>query len=207
MIDRKEENTAVLVVDVQGDFTRLMNGSLAVEGTDQAYLDHVTAETRRLKSLGFPVFATQDWHPADHISFVTMHRGHAPFDVIDLNGTDQILWPPHCVQNTPNAVVLVDNSLFEAIVKKGMDPRYDSYSGFFDDGGHDTGLDALLKTHGITDLIMFGLTTDYCARATAMDARFLGYGVRLIQNLCRGVAPDTTQTALKKMAEAGVMIL
>jgi nicotinamidase/pyrazinamidase len=94
MIDRKEENTAVLVVDVQGDFTQLMNGSLAVEGTDQAYLDQVTAETRRLKSLGFPVFATQDWHPADHISFVTMHKGHVPFDVIDLNGTDQILSSP-----------------------------------------------------------------------------------------------------------------
>jgi nicotinamidase/pyrazinamidase len=207
MIDRKEENTAVLVVDVQGDFTQLMNGSLAVEGTDQAYLDQVTAETRRLKSLGFPVFATQDWHPAGHISFVTRHEGHAPFDVIDLNGTDQILWPPHCVQNTPNAEVLVDNGLFEAIVKKGMDPRYDSYSGFFDDGGHDTGLDALLKTHDIKDLIMFGLTTDYCARATAMDARSLGYGVRLIRNLCRGVAPDTTRTALETMAEAGVVIV
>ncbi|MGM0393834.1 MAG: bifunctional nicotinamidase/pyrazinamidase [Thermodesulfobacteriota bacterium] len=207
MIDRKEENTAVLVVDVQGDFTRLMNGSLAVEGTDQAYLDQVTAETRRLKSLGFPAFATQDWHPADHISFVTRHEGHKPFDIIDLDGRDQILWPPHCIQNTLNAQVLVDNRLFEAIVKKGMDPGYDSYSGFFDDGGHDTGLDALLKTHGITDLIMFGLTTDYCARATAMDARSLGYGVRLIKDLCRGVAPDTTQTALEKMAEAGVVIV
>ncbi len=207
MIDRKEDNTAVLVVDVQGDFTQLMNGSLAVEGTDQAYLNQVTAETRRLKSLGFPVFATQDWHPADHISFVTMHQGHAPFDVIDLNGTDQILWPPHCIQNTPNAEVLVDNDLFEAIVKKGMDPQYDSYSGFFDDGAHDTGLDALLKKQGIKHLILFGLTTDFCAKATAMDARSLGYGVKLIQNLCRGVAPDTTRTAMETMAEAGVVLL
>ena len=206
MIDKKEENTAVLVVDVQGDFTRLMNGSLAVEGTDQAYLDQVSAETRRLKSLGFPAFATQDWHPADHISFVTRHEGHTPFDIIDLDGREQILWPPHCIQNTPNAKVLVDNRLFEAIVKKGMDPGYDSYSGFFDDDVNDTGLDALLKTHGITDLIVFGLTTDYCARATALDARSLGYGVRLIKDLCRGVAPDTTQAALEKMAEAGVVM-
>ncbi|WP_245569315.1 isochorismatase family protein [Desulfotignum balticum] len=103
--------------------------------------------------------------------------------------------------------MLVDNGLLEAIVKKGMDPRYDSYSGFFDDGNHDTGLDALLKTHGITDLIMFGLTTDYCARATAMDARSLGYGVRLIRNLCRGVAPDTTGTAIEKMADVGVVMV
>ncbi len=100
MIDRKEENTAVLVVDVQGDFTQLMNGSLAVEGTDQAYLDQVTAETRRLKSLGFPVFATQDWHPAGHISFVTRHEGHAPFDVIrpEWHGSDPVapaLCPEH----------------------------------------------------------------------------------------------------------------
>ncbi len=206
MIDRKEDHTAVLVVDVQGDFTQLRQGSLAVEGTGQDYLDQVTAETRRLKSLGFPVFATQDWHPADHISFVTRHEGHASFDVIDLNGTDQILWPPHCVQDTPNAQVLVDNDLFEAIVKKGMDPRYDSYSGFFDDGGHDTGLDVVFNPGNIGSHPV-RLTTDYCARATAMDARSLGYGVRLIRNLCRGVSPDTTRTALETMAEAGVEIL
>ena len=88
-----------------------------------------------------------------------------------------------------------------------MDPRYDSYSGFFDDGGHDTGLDGVLKTHAIKNLIIYGLTTDYCARATAMDARSLGYKVTLITGLCRGVAPDTTKTALEKMAAAGVVLL
>lgn len=206
MIDRKQDDTAVVVVDVQGDFTQLKQGTLAVDGTDQAYLDAVTAETRRLKALGFPVFATQDWHPPGHISFFTNHEGRSAFEVIDLDGREQILWPPHCVQNTPNANLLVDDSLFDAVVKKGMDPRYDSYSGFFDDGGHDTGLETVLRKQGIKHLILFGLTLDYCARATALDARSLGFEVTLIQHLCRGVALDTTRTALEKMRAAGVAV-
>jgi len=60
----------------------------------------VVAETSRLKGLGSPIIATQDWHPADHISFFTNHEGKAAFETIDLGGREQILWPSHCVQNT-----------------------------------------------------------------------------------------------------------
>lgn len=206
MIDKKIENTAVIVVDVQGDFTFLKQGSLAVEGTDQGYLDQVAVEVRRLKKLGFPIIATQDWHPNDHISFFTNHDGKSAFDTMEINDTTQVLWPSHCVQGTENADILVDNSLFDAIVKKGMNPAYDSYSGFFDDGDHSTGLGEMLREQGVDQLIIFGLTTDYCARATALDAVTLGFEVVLIKDLCRGVAKETTQAALKEMAAARVDI-
>jgi len=128
----------VIVVDVQGDFTKFKNGSLAVEGTDEVYLKTVEENTKKLKEAGFLIYATQDWHPKNHASFFTNHKGKKAFDMIKLHGKDQVLWPPHCVQRTPGAEVLLDKKLFKAIVKKGMDPQYDSYSGFQDDGGKKT---------------------------------------------------------------------
>lgn len=206
MSEKRENRTAVIVVDVQGDFTQLKQGSLAVEGTDQAYIDAVEAETRRYKSQGLPVFATQDWHPADHISFFTNHEGKSAFDTLDLGDREQILWPPHCVQDSENARILLEGSLFDVVVRKGITTEYDSYSGFFDDGGHSTGLETLLRKQGVGHLIIYGLTTDYCARFTALDARSLGFAVELIPSLCRGVAEGTTRAALEEMAAAGVVM-
>ena len=207
MIDRFEENTAVIVVDIQGDFTVDRNGSLAVEGTDKSYLTLVDSETRRFKTLGLPIFATQDWHPANHMSFFSNHDNKTPYEAIEVDGRVQVLWPPHCVQGTENAELLISEGLFEAVVKKGMDPDYDSYSGFFDDGGKATGLEGLLKAKEIQKLIIFGLTTDYCAKFTALDARQLGFEVTLVRDLCRGVAEETTRAALEEMAAAGVSII
>ncbi len=160
----------VIVVDVQGDFTKFKNGSLAVEGTDEAYVKAVGENTKKLKTAGYPIFATQDWHPANHASFFTNHKGKKAFEVIKLHGKDQVLWPPHCVQKTPGAEILLDNKLFKAVVKKGMDPQYDSYSGFQDDGGKKTEMDKLLKKGKIKKLVVYGIATDYCVRATVLDA-------------------------------------
>lgn len=88
------DKTAVLAVDIQGDFTQLKQGSLAVEGTGQAYLDEVVACVEKLKKAGYPVIATQDWHPGDHISFYTNTPGTAVLDVLDIDGRSQVLWPP-----------------------------------------------------------------------------------------------------------------
>lgn len=196
----------VIVVDLQGDFTSLKKGSLAVEGTDQSYLDQVVAATEVLRERGYPIFATQDWHPSDHISFYTNHKGKKAFDVIDVAGKKQVLWPPHCVQKTENAKVLLDNNMFVAVVQKGKDKKYDSYSGFQDDGGAKTEMNQLLKKNGIQDLIVYGLATDYCVKATALDAVRAGYRVTVIEGLSRGVAPDTTAKALDEMKQMGVMI-
>ncbi len=197
----------VIVVDVQGDFTKFKNGSLAVEGTDEAYIKAVDENTKKLKAAGFPIFATQDWHPANHASFFTNHKGQKAFDVIQLHGKDQVLWPPHCVQKTPGAEILLAHKLFKAVVKKGMDPQYDSYSGFQDDGGKKTGLDKLLKKNGLKKLVIYGIATDYCVRATVLDGVAAGYKVIMIKNLSRGVAPDTSQKAIEEMKAKNVVIL
>jgi nicotinamidase/pyrazinamidase len=197
----------VIVVDVQGDFTKFKNGSLAVEGTDESYIKAVEENTRELKAAGFVIFATQDWHPANHASFFTNHKDKKAFDVIKLHGKDQVLWPPHCVQKTPGAEILLDRKLFKAVVKKGMDPQYDSYSGFQDDGGKKTQLDKLLKKGNIKKLVVYGIATDYCVRATVLDGVTAGYKVVMIKNLSRGVAPDTSQKAIEEMKAKGVLVL
>ena len=194
----------VIVVDIQGDFTAAKAGSLAVEGTDQSFIEKVERATSGLMRKGYVIFATQDWHPSDHISFYTNHPGKKAFDVIRINGRTQVLWPPHCVQNTENANVLLGQELFQAIVKKGKDKRFDSYSGFKDDGGATTEMDALLRTHGIRELIIYGIATDYCVKATAIDAADAGYKVTVIEELCRGVDPQTTSVALQEMKERGI---
>jgi nicotinamidase/pyrazinamidase len=197
----------VIVVDVQGDFTKWKNGSLAVEGTDKVYVQTVEENTKKMKQAGFPIFATQDWHPANHVSFFTNHPGKKAFDVIQLHEKDQVLWPPHCVQNTPGAEILLDKKLFKAVAKKGVNPKYDSYSGFQDDGGKKTDMDKLLKKENINKVVVYGIATDYCVRATALDAAAAGYKVILIKNLSRGVASNTSQKAVEEMKSKGVVVL
>jgi len=204
---KDEIKIGVIVVDIQGDFTKLKNGSLAVDRTDEAYIKTANENTKRLKEAGFPIYATQDWHPASHVSFFTNHPGKKPFDVIRVHEKDQVLWPPHCVQKTSGAEILLDKKSFKAVVKKGMDPQYDSYSGFQDDGGKKTDLDQLLKKNGIRKLVVYGIATDYCVRATALDGLAAGYHVVLIKNLCRGVAPDTSQKAIEEMKAKGIVVL
>jgi nicotinamidase/pyrazinamidase len=204
---KKAMDTAIIVVDLQGDFTKAKKGSLAVEGTDDAYVKSVADATAKLKASGFPVYATQDWHPANHASFAVNHQGKKPFDVIKLHGKDQVLWPPHCVQNTPGAEILLDKKLFKAVVRKGMDAQYDSYSGFQDDGGKKTEMDKILKKAGIKKVVVYGIATDYCVKATAEDAAAAGYKVIMVKNLSRGVGPDTSAKALEAMKAKGITVI
>ncbi|MFO8088800.1 MAG: bifunctional nicotinamidase/pyrazinamidase [Desulfatiglandaceae bacterium] len=201
------EKIGVIVVDVQGDFTTWKKGSLAVKGTDEAFVAGVQKATETAAAQGWILFGTQDWHPADHVSFFTNHEGKKPYDLIKLDGRTQVLWPPHCIQGTENAQVLVDNNLFLAIVKKGQDSRFDSYSGFQDDGGARTEMEAILKRNGIQKVVVYGIATDYCVKATAIDAARAGFKVIVVKDLCRGVAPDTSASAIEEMQADGIKIL
>jgi nicotinamidase/pyrazinamidase len=122
-------------------------------------------------------------------------------------GKGQVLWPPHCVQKTLRAEILLDKKLFTAVVKMGMDSKYDSYSGFHDDGGKKTDMDRLLKREKINKMVVFGIATDYCVRATALDAVAAGYKVIMIKNLSRRIAPDTSQKYIDEMKAKGIVIL
>ena len=197
----------VNVVDVQGDFTEVKEGSLAVPGTDKSYIEKVALATKRLKEAGLTVFATQDCHPPDHVSFYTNHIGKKPFDVIKVGDRTQVLWPPHCVQNTENAKILIDAKLFEGIIHKGMHSEFDSYSGFKDDGEQRTEMDSILKENGIEKLVIYGIATDYCVKATAIDAIEAGYNVLVIKDLCRGISAETSSASLEEIEEAGGIVI
>jgi len=202
-----ERRYGAIVTDVQGCFTTWKNGSLAVPESDETYVKAVEAATRLLKTEGFFMLATQDWHPPDHVSFATSHPGKKPLDTIDIKGRSQVLWPPHCVQGTDDARLLLDESLFAAVIRKAQNPLFDSYSAVRDDSDAETGLEAALREQGILSVIIFGIATDYCVKATALDLVRSGYRVIMVENLCRGVAPETSAQALKQMQEAGVKVV
>lgn len=197
-------NLAVLVVDLQADFTSAHDGALAVAGADRTYLETVQEATGRLKDLGLAIYATQDWHPPGHVSFASSHPGRAVLESLELpDGRSQMLWPDHAVQHSPGARILLDPGLLTAVVQKGTHPDYDSYSGFQDDGGGKTGLEEVLRLSGVDTLVCYGLATDYCVKFTVLDALAAGFKTIVIQDLCRGVDPQGTGAAWKEMAAAG----
>src|SRR5262249_20450868 len=149
----------------------------------------------------------QDWHPAHHGSFAASHPGRKIGELIQLNGLPQVLWPVHCVQVSPGAelAATLDTARIARVFPKGTDPAIDSYSGFFDNGHRKaTGLGEHLRERGVTDVYVLGLATDYCVKATALDAVGLGFKTHLIADGCRGVnlkAGDVDR-ALAEMAAA-----
>jgi nicotinamidase/pyrazinamidase len=197
---------AVVAVDVQADFTEFRSGSLVVPGTDDGYVREVIEATKEFKSKGMPIVATMDNHPADHVSFFTNHPGSKAFDVVRIGDLEQVLWPPHCVQKTSGAEILIPRDLITTVVETGTRRVYDCYSGFRDDGGNDTGLKAVLKDLGAKRLIVYGLATDVCVRATVLHALEEGFEVKLLLNLSRGITPEGTQAAVEDMRAAGAVI-
>lgn len=196
---------ALILVDVQNDF--VPGGALAVPGGDE-----IIPVCNRVSKAFSLVVATQDWHPATHGSFAASHPGHKVGDVIDLNGLPQILWPVHCVQDTPGAAFVpgLDLSRVGRVFRKGTDPGIDSYSGFFDNGHRKaTGLGEYLKQKSVTDIYVAGLATDYCVKFTALDSRLLGFNTFVIQDACRGVnvRPGGVEAAIEQMREAGVHVI
>lgn len=174
---------AFLIVDVQNDF--IPGGSLAVEEGEK-----VVPVINELQDAFLTVVATQDWHPANHLSFASNHSNRKPMEKIELGGQEQILWPNHCVQNTKGAEFVrnLRKDKIEKIFKKGDDPKIDSYSGFFDNGHkRDTGLDSYLKSKGIERVYIAGLAADFCVKYTALDALMLGYKTYVIEDATRAV--------------------
>ncbi len=206
-VQAADAKLAVVVVDVQADFTSAQKGSLACIDTDQAYLDQVNKATKELKAAGLPIYATQDWHPADHMSFASNNDGKKAFELVNLkDGRVQVMWPNHCVQGSDGAKILIDNSVFTKIVQKGADPKFDSYSGFKDDGGAKTGMAKILQAAGVKTIIVYGIATDYCVQATVLDGLTAGFKVVVVQDLCRHVDPKTAKAALEKMKAEGTTL-
>jgi len=195
---------ALLLIDIQNDF--LPGGALAVPHGD----DVVPVANRQMPAYEL-VVATQDWHPADHLSFASQHRGRRVGELVELGGLPQILWPDHCVQGTSGAEFApqLNRAAIAHVVQKGTDRAIDSYSGFFDNARRKaTGLESLLRQRSVNEIDVLGLATDYCVRATVLDAVSLGFHSTLLTAGCRGVElkPGDCQRAIDEMRAAGVQI-
>ncbi len=193
---------ALLVIDVQNDFCP--GGALAVEDGDA-----VVPEINRMMAAFDTVIYTQDWHPADHLSFAANHDGAEPFSLIDMPYGPQVLWPEHCVQGSRGAAFHEDLDLKgDLIIRKGFRREIDSYSAFFEnDHATPTGLTGYLRDRGIGTLVLAGLATDFCVAYSAIDAAKLGFDVTVAMAACRGINLDgSLARAEGDMARAGVTL-
>jgi len=196
---------ALVLVDLQNDFCP--GGALEVRRGDE------TIEVANRLARHFDIVAaTQDWHPREHGSFATNHSGKRPYEVIDLDGLEQVLWPVHCVQNTPGAELHagLDRKHVDKVFPKGTDPKIDSYSGFHDNGHRrSTGLGEWLKSQGVDTVYVMGLATDYCVKFTALDARREGFTTYVVEDGCRAVelTPGDGERAVDAMRAGGVIVI
>ncbi|WFE75130.1 bifunctional nicotinamidase/pyrazinamidase [Roseinatronobacter sp. S2] len=195
---------ALVVIDMQNDFCP--GGALAV--TDG---DTVVAGINARMAQASAVILTQDWHPAGHSSFASQHKGRAPMESVMMPYGPQVLWPDHCVQGTEGAQFHagLDTDRADLIVRKGFRRDIDSYSAFFENNQTTpTGLDGYLRTRGITELDFAGLATDFCVAWSALDAARLGYKVRVLTSLCRGIDVNGSMVqALDNLRAAGVELV
>lgn len=187
---------ALFIIDVQNDFTE--GGALGVDGGAEVAA-RVTEFLGRHRDDYSLVVASRDWHSGENDN-----AGH--FAVGDMDPDFVNSWPPHCVAGTEGAEYhpALDTSLVDVHVRKGQGvPAYSIFEGT-DDAGETMG--DLLTARGITDVDVVGIATDYCVRASALDALEHGQHVRVFTDLVAGVAPETSEAALAELGHAGAVI-
>jgi nicotinamidase/pyrazinamidase len=182
---------ALFIVDVQNDFTE--GGALGVDGGD-AVAEGISRFLAEHASDYAIIVASRDWHDGDNDN-----GGHFATGEPDFVTT----WPPHCVADTEGAEYDpgLDTSAVTHHVKKGQGkPAYSLYEGVTDAG---TTVSELLDEHGVVDVDVTGIATDYCVRASALDAIEHGRHVRVFTDLVAGVAAESSDAALAELAHAG----
>lgn len=187
---------ALLIVDVQNDFTE--GGALGVEGGNAVAIG-VTDLLRGNPRYAL-VAASRDWHDANGDN-----GGHFAAEGVEPDFVET--WPRHCVAGTDGADYhpAIDIDRIDVHVRKGLgEPAYSAFEGETTTGER---LQDVLAKAGIDELDVVGIATDYCVRASALDALATGLNVRVIGNLIAGVAPESSATALKEMAAAGIVIV
>lgn len=192
----------LVIVDVQYDF--LPGGNLAVAGGDE-----IVPLINQLAKKFTNVVLTQDWHPADHISFASQHQGKVPFETVELAYGTQVLWPDHCVWNTHGAAISseLDVPHGQLIIRKGYHRQIDSYSGLQEaDRETLTGLAGYLNERDVDRLYIVGLATDFCVGWTAIDAAAAGFDVTVIEDATRAIDnAGSLEKAWADMEDAGVV--
>jgi nicotinamidase/pyrazinamidase len=193
----------LIIVDLQNDF--VPGGTLEVpEG------DRIIPVVNRIQDKFELVIATQDWHPADHVSFASNHKDKKPMDKIEWHGIEQILWPDHCVQGTRGAELHPDleTKKIEAIFRNAMDPEIDSYSGFYDnDHAKTSGLAGFLREREADDLYFCGLAADVCVYYSIKDALKEGFKATLIEDATRPIDAEEFRKITEELRSKGCKII
>ncbi len=198
---------ALLLIDIQNGFCP--GGNLPVADGDKI----VPIANALIENGGYDlIVASQDWHPANHGSFASQHPGKQPFEMGELSGKPQVMWPDHCVQETPDADFHPDlnTQAFDHVQQKGENPAVDSYSAFRDnDQSATTGLADYLNRQGVTVLDICGLATDYCVSFSALDARDMlpDVKVRFIEDASCGIDPEGIKAAIAAMRANGIAVV
>jgi nicotinamidase/pyrazinamidase len=195
MRDNVRMTRALFVIDVQNDFTE--GGALGVDG-GAAVAANVTEYLRAHPERYDAVLASRDWHNPDDDNGGHFATGDAPDFVVT--------WPKHCMAGTPGAEYhpALDTSLIDVHVKKGQGvPAYSIFEGSTDDGRT---VREVLDDLRVTDVDVVGIATDYCVRASALDAVEAGRTVRVLRDLVAGVAPASSDAALAELAAAGATV-
>lgn len=207
-------HTALIIVDIQNDFCP--GGALAVNEGDQI----IPLVNDLSKSFEHRIY-TQDFHPADHKSFASNHKGAEPFHTIETAYGVQVLWPDHCVQGTNGAEfhAALKMNKNDLVLKKGTNKEIDSYSGFFENDKktrpcfvNGKTLTETLKSLNIKKVIFVGLAYDFCVGWHALDAKEEGFQAIVIKDATRSIAMPTddgnnTETLMdKKLKQAGIEV-
>ncbi|MFP6558988.1 bifunctional nicotinamidase/pyrazinamidase [Paraburkholderia sp. B3] len=197
----RSADDVLLLIDLQYDF--MPGGALAV-----AHGDEVVPVVNRLAQGFAHVVLTQDWHPAQHVSFAANHAGCQPFETMALPYGEQVLWPTHCVQDSEGAALHrgLEVPHARAIIRKGHHADVDSYSAFLEaDRKTPTGLAGYLREAGAKRVYCCGLATDYCVAWSALDARAAGFEAVLIEDASRAIDLNgSLAAAWEQLLAAGV---
>ena len=196
-------NSALIIIDIQNDFCT--GGALAVK-----YGEKIIKCINDAQKEFETIILTQDWHPEEHSSFASNH-GAKPYTNIEMEYGPQILWPYHCIQGSRGANFHKNLNTYKSdlILRKGTNPKIDSYSAFFEnDKKTTTGLEGYLLKKDIKQLYLCGLAFDYCVFYSALDGANLGFEVFVFEDLTKAIdLNNSKKIARKSMIEKGIKLI
>ncbi len=195
--------TALIIIDVQNDFCP--GGALEVKDGEKI-IEPINSAQDKFET----IILTQDWHPKDHSSFASNNSAEV-YSKIEMDYGSQILWPDHCIQGSigANFHKNLNTNNSNLILRKGCNPKIDSYSAFFEnDKNTTTGLEGYLKKKEIKRLYLCGLAFDYCVFYSALDGVNLGFEVFVFQDLTKAIKLNNSEKIAKKtMIEKGIKLI
>jgi nicotinamidase/pyrazinamidase len=200
------KHDALIIVDMQNDF--MPGGALPVEEGNEI-IDSINLVSDIFLKNNALIVLTQDWHPENHMSFASAHPDKKPGDEFQSEGIGPVLWPDHCVQGSKGADFhdKLKVNLAHVIIRKGYNPKVDSYSGFIEnDKKSETGLAGFLTSLNIKRIFICGLALDYCCYFTALDGIDFGFEVYFLVNLTRGIdlPSGNISKSLQDMSNKGI---